>query len=285
MTNPPILLRWPRSPCDYARPVIDAFFLPRTGVDTAGHTRWTATAHATGPWDSIHMHAGPPTALLGRCILATPGLPRPGRLGRLAVEILGPVPVGDVDIVTRVVRPGRRIALVEADLRDSNGSVLMAARGWVLRRRYSAPDLPRTPRTPPPPSGSTAPRPPGFGPGYLDAIRWESVEGSFASPGPATVWARPRVDLVAGVPITPLESLLSVADSGNGISAVADPREVLFVNTDLTVHLWRDPVSVRVSMAAVTEIGPTGSGVAHARLGDEEGDVGRSAQMLFIDTR
>ena len=93
------------------------------------------------------------------------------------------------------------------------------------------------------------------------------------------------MDLVAGEPITPLESLLAVADSGNGISAVADPREVLYVNTDLTVHLWREPASVRVSLSATTEIGPTGSGVAHARLGDADGEVGRSAQMLFVDTR
>ena len=40
------------------------------------------------------------------------------QVGRVTFEILRPVPIGPVAVEARVVRPGRRVQLVEASLRD-----------------------------------------------------------------------------------------------------------------------------------------------------------------------
>src|SRR6266516_4040779 len=79
----------------------------------AGHYR--ATAATAGPWDPGSQHGGPPAALLATAIEAcdaVPGL----RLARLTVELLRPVPVGEVVVQAHVLRPGRRVRLIEAQL-------------------------------------------------------------------------------------------------------------------------------------------------------------------------
>lgn len=79
--------------------------------------------------------------------------------------------------------------------------------------------------------------------------------------------------------------MLLVADSGSGLSAVASPRELLFVNTELTVHLTRMPVGDRVWMRSESFLGATGTGLASTILGDDQGGVGTAQQSLFLSPR
>lgn len=60
--------------------------------------------------------------------------------------------------------------------------------------------------------------------GYLTAMEWVFLSGGFAEPGPARVWARPRMPLVEGEDNTPLTRVLLAADSGNGLSTLGNPR-------------------------------------------------------------
>jgi len=73
------------------------------------------------------------------------------------------------------------------------------------------------------------------------------------------------------------------ADSGNGVSIVADPRNVLFINPDLTVHLHRMPVGHWVALRAKSVLHPNGVGLAESGLFDRGGAIGRSLQSLFVD--
>ena len=50
-----------------------------------------------------------------------------------------------------------------------------------------------------------------------------------------------RHPLVAGEPTSPLARVLVAADPGNGVSAALDYRRFVFINTELTVHLLREP--------------------------------------------
>jgi hypothetical protein len=60
--------------------------------------------------------SGPPIALLARALRRHPG--EPGlEIARLTVEILGPIPVAACEIAVRVLRPGRRIELLQGELR------------------------------------------------------------------------------------------------------------------------------------------------------------------------
>ena len=80
----------------------EAFYEP------LGGGRFRSTEHTAGPWDVRSQHAGPPAALLGRALEATD--PREGTLlARVTFEILGPVPVAEVEVESRVARPGRTV--------------------------------------------------------------------------------------------------------------------------------------------------------------------------------
>src|SRR4029079_6688702 len=76
---------------------------------------YLATALTIGPWDKGLQHAGPPAALLLREAENASGIGG-GQTLRLGYDIVAPVPVGPVQVTATVVRPGRRIELVEAVL-------------------------------------------------------------------------------------------------------------------------------------------------------------------------
>src|SRR3954462_3438777 len=80
---------------------------------------YRATALTIGPWDAGLQHAGPPAALLLREGERASGIDG-GQTVRLGFDIFAPVPVGPVRVRADVVRPGRRIELVEGVL-DAGG--------------------------------------------------------------------------------------------------------------------------------------------------------------------
>jgi hypothetical protein len=79
--------------------------------------------------------------------------------------------------------------------------------------------------------------------------------------------------------------VLAVADSGNGVSAVLPIGEWLFINTELTVHVRREPRGEWICLDAATVIGRDGPGLARSTLLDREGVVAHGAQSLFVTRR
>ncbi len=121
--------------------------------------------------------------------------------------------------------------------------------------------------------------------GYLKAIEWRFVSGTFERSGPALVWARQRIPLVAGEDPSPTQRLVVLADSGNGLSRVLDVADWWFINTDLTLHLQRAPAGEWMCVRARTVLGDRGVGVAESLLYDAGGRVGRGAQALLVGPR
>jgi acyl-Coa thioesterase superfamily protein/acyl-CoA thioesterase superfamily protein len=234
-----------------------------------------------GPWDPGAQHAGPPSALIGRALERCE--PREGmRIGRVTIDILGPVPLEPLSVEARVVRPGRSVELLSATLAGPDGD-LMRASAW----RVLAGDMSVDNDDPPPPGpehgGESDFFPTGMDVGYHTAMEYSFIEGGFLERGPATVWMRQRGPLVEGEEPTALERLLVVADVGNGVSAVLDWREHLFINTELTVHLLRPPEGEWIGVDATTRV--DGVGLAESVLYDQRGRVGRGAQTLLVRPR
>lgn len=241
-----------------------------------------------GPWDQAAQHAGPPAALLGR---ALESLPRPDgapmRVGRVTYEVLRPVPIRPLRAEAKVERAGRRVEMLSASLHDGDEEV-MRARGWRLREEPLELPLglvPGPPRHRPEDGESGEFFPTGSAVGYHTAVEYRFVSGRFVEPGPATVWMRSRVTIVAGEEISPLQRVLVVADSGNGVSATLDWQEFLFINVDLTIHLHRYPAGEWVCLDAVTIPEADGIGLADTSLHDERGPLGRAAQTLLVARR
>jgi hypothetical protein len=236
-----------------------------------------------GPWDPDAQHAGPPSALLGRAVEA-PGFV----VGRISIEILRPIPLAPLAVSRRVVRPGRAVELVEARLSEAGGErrEVATATAWRVRRQDGISPAGLDPPPPGPDAGrGVAFFPTGQDVGYHTAMDYSFVEGSFLEPGPAVVWMRMRQPLVAGEEPSPLVRLLTAADSGNGVSAVLDYRRFLFINTDLTVQLVREPEGEWMCLDAVTRVGPDGVGLAESALADERGGIGRATQTLLVRPR
>ena len=236
-----------------------------------------------GPWDPGAQHAGPPSALLGRAVEAEGML-----VGRITIEILRPVPLAAVAVTSRVVRPGRNVELVEAVLAEATGDGRELARATAWRLRID-PTV-AVPDPEPPPPGPDAGREAPFFPtgqtvGYHTAMDYRFLSGAFVEPGPAVVWLRMRQPLVAGEAPSPLVRVLVAADSGNGVSAALDYRRFLFINTELTVHLTREPAGEWVCLDAITRPGTLGIGLAEAVLSDGQGRLGRAAQTLLVRER
>jgi hypothetical protein len=256
----------------------EAFFLP------LGDGRWRATGHTTGPWDERFQHGGPPSALLGRAIEQVER--RDDVLvARMTVEILGPIPVDEVHVTARVLRPGRSVELVEATLAAAGRDVARAT-AWRVRRTTAAAVAPPHPAAPPLPDDTATDRGRGdWIDGYLSAVEWRFVRGHFTKPGPATAWTRLLHPLVPDEEPSPLQRVLTVADSGNGISSQLDLRTWHFINPELTVHLHREPVGPWICLDASTTISPGGTGLATSVLSDQQGPVAVGAQSLLVAPR
>jgi hypothetical protein len=248
---------------------------------------YLATELTRGPWDPGAQHAGPPAALLGREFDLLPEADD-FQVCRITFEILRPIPIGPVEVEARIVRPGRRVQMLEADLRV-DGEVLMMARAWRLR---TAPiDLPAEAVAIPP--GPSLPREPGpstFLPsghdvGYHSAMELRFASGAFTELGPAVAWLRMRHPLVGDEEPTPLQRTLIAADVGNGISAAVDFRRFVFVNVDLTVQLERLPAGEWVCLDAITLPRDRGNATAESVLSDESGRLGRALQTLLVAER
>ncbi|GAA4430204.1 thioesterase family protein [Actinokineospora soli] len=255
-----------------------AFYVP------LGGGRFRSTGHTAGPWTAESQHVGPPTALMARALEALPGSAGMA-IGRVTVEILGPVPVADVAVSAEVVRPGRSVELLRAELTAGDRVVATCAAWRMLVSDTTSVRTPDGAPLAPPSRGTPTGRPDGWGPGYLDALEWRALAGDIGTPGPATIWARQREDLVEGETPTGLQRLLVLADSGNGVSAVLDPRRWYFINTELTVHIHRPLAGEWVGMAAHTVIGTQGTGAAHTVLYDVDGPVARGTQALLVRPR
>jgi acyl-Coa thioesterase superfamily protein/acyl-CoA thioesterase superfamily protein len=250
--------------------------------------RFASGEGTRGPWDPGSQHAGPPAALLARALERCE--PRPAaQVARVTVEILRPVPIAPLSASARVARPGRSVELLEGTLSGQDGTPLMRATAW--RVRTTALDLPAETAAPdPPPPGPDHGRdepffPTGQATGYHTAMEYRFVRGAFREPGPAMVWMRMRGALVAGEEPTPLQRVMTAADSGNGVSAALDWREFVFVNTDLTVHLVRPAQGEWVGLESVTTPLASGVGLTDTALWDVDGRIGRAAQTLLVAAR
>jgi hypothetical protein len=247
--------------------------------------RFLATSATVGPWGPHLSHGSPPAALLVRTI--EQAHPRGDvRLARVAFDFLGPVAVGEVTVTTEIARPGARIELSRARL-ATGGKVAMEATAWRIAvspgRAPEVADRRDAPKLPGPQSQALFSDVQSFG--YGEALEWRFVEGSFDVVGPATVYSRPQIPLIAGEALSPLGRLLLMVDSANGISAELHPSRFTFVPVELTVSVRRYPRTEWVGMRARTTIDSDGIGLTHAELFDEAGYLGTALQTLFVAPR
>jgi hypothetical protein len=264
--------------------LLSSFFAP---LDPDSGT-WEATAACAGPWSEQMQHGGPPSALLVRQAEIEARATRDDLASyRVAVDFLGPVPVGPVEVRARVVRSGRTVVLVDSEL-SAAGRTCLHSRTWLIRTGAEpTPAVPGDDPAVPGPVETAAVATWDFP--YALHMEWRPVVGGGYDPGPASVWGRPRVPLVAPDvdprPMTGLQRAALLGDSGSGVSSELVWAEWSFLNIALDLHLLRQPVSEWLMLDARTRLGSDGTGLASSTLRDEAGVVGTGNQTLVISPR
>jgi hypothetical protein len=66
---------------------------------------------------------------------------------------------------------------------------------------------------------------------------------------------------------------------------VVDFEKYIYINTELTVHMFRMPEGEWVCLDAITRVDGSGVGLAQSILWDERGRFGAGAQSLLIAPR
>lgn len=253
---------------------VDAFYLP------AGPDTYEPTEAAQGPWDTGYQHGGPPTALIAAAVATREddGM----RVTRITAEFLRPVPMLPLTVSVQPLRQGRKVQLFDASL-SHDGIPFVLARVW-LHATVDEPGQRVTDSEPPPalpaPVGDSSPWD-WFG--YGRALEWRPTAGQPGlGEGPAAVWARMRVPLVAGRTPTGLDPLLVLADSTNGVSLELPVTRWLSTPTSVTVTVLRAPVGGWVHLDARTRLAGDGVGLAHGMLSDPDGLVATASQPLYV---
>lgn len=211
-----------------------------------------------------------------------------GRLVRVVVELLRPVPMAGFRVQAEVRRPGRSAIATEAEIFDEDR---VYARAFGLHLRVlDEMDLPTAPvdvpdfsrAVPGPfPIDVTTHGLPGFTTSM--EVRYDPDE-SQGEGGPTTVWMR-TVPLLADEEPSGLQRLCPLADSGNGISYNAYLDRVSFINPDLVIAVHREPVGEWLCSRVRSHWQSDGIGMSDAEIFDVEGHVGRAVQTILIEPR
>jgi acyl-coenzyme A thioesterase PaaI-like protein len=246
--------------------------------------RFMATDLALGPWAPGALHGGAPAALLAHGFLAAAPSAQM-RPARITYEFVRPVPLGPLRVRIEVVRPGRRITLLDGFLIDPEGVEVARARALLMVEAEAGAGTVSPPPFPGPEAAAENDWPqerPMFATHAMD-IRF--VEGRFREIGPATAWFRLRQPLIGGEPMSGLERLVAAADFGNGIASVLSWDEHTFINPDLTVYVEREPVGEWVALQSQMRVTQGSVAMAESVLWDERGRIGHAIQALLVGPR
>ncbi|MET1043503.1 MAG: thioesterase family protein [Microbacteriaceae bacterium] len=246
-----------------------------------GNGRFESTHHAQGAWNPHEQHMAPVSGILAYCLEQFQ--PRPElRMARISFDILGLIPDGVFEVRTTMLRPGRTIELVQAEL-ISDGRAAVRATAWRLQHSDTSAVTAIEDERMSGPDESVEPLDLSEWPGgYIRSIDVRPALGH--ATGRGRVWLRTAHPLVAGAPVSSVARLIGLIDTSNGIASRVTPGagNYLFPNVDLQVHLYREPTGEWLGLANSVSFGPDGIGLTSTVLHDASGPVGRAEQILTI---
>jgi hypothetical protein len=235
------------------------------------------TSMAQGPWGSS-ISGNFIGGLLGHAIEAAVDDPdlQPARL---TVDLLRPAAMEPVRVRTSVVRQGRRLTLVDAEVTQSDAVVSRASAvllrkgeqpaGTVWTSPVVMPPLPPDVEMPPdsvPLMVLAYGRQPGIAGANFDLTQWQHD-------GPKFVWLRDIKPLIDGAPMT---AFIRAAMAGDVASSLTHygTEGLSFINADFTLTLSRLPEGPDIGLVALTHSSHAGVATGTAALFDHHGQIG-----------
>ncbi|MDW3217037.1 MAG: thioesterase family protein [Acidimicrobiales bacterium] len=243
-----------------------------------------------GPWSPDAQHGSAAAATLAWAIEQVE-LPVPMRPARFTVDLLSPVPLTPLRWETRIVKAGKRIAVVDAALYDGDRVATRASA--LLMRSEATIDLPadanqpaepsQPPREPLPEDDFAIDRAGWEPPGFAFAMDYQRTAGGIGSGAPASIWMRLRTRVVQGEDATPFQWLAAAADMGSQLGGFLPYGEYRTINADITAHVTRLPRSPWIGMDGVHRVAPDAIGQTTATMFDEDGFLATMQSSVHID--
>lgn len=239
--------------------------------------RFVPTALANGPWGATisgHVTGG----LLGHVIDelgGDPGL----QPARLTVDLLRPAAMSPMWARTEVVRNGKRLKLVHAELLQGDAVVARASALFLRRGEPPEGDVwSGAVEMPPPPTEPGNPLEGGsmmvwtYGRSSADAGPGNDLT-EWAHDGPKFVWVRESNPVVAGHPLTAFTRAAMAGDVASSLTHYGTAG-LKYINADYTLTLSRLPDGSDIGLAALTQSSAAGVAVGSAALFDRNGPIG-----------
>lgn len=258
------------------------------------------TTHTGSPWSGDAQHGAPVSmlvhAIAGRAVGDERRAPT-----RHTVELLRPVPRRRLEASAAIRRSGRRLSTVDVELWDPERNALVVAGRVVWATPSDGPTVVDDRQPALPTVADAAASETDFigaafrdhlPPGFHRSLRMRST----LRPTPV-IWLRSSLaGLESGSAFSPAQRFVGLGDMATVMAtrlrAAAtgiDPSEadlgMRLVNTDLTVHLVRQPVGEWVGFCDPHLLVADGVGTASVALLDDLGPVGRSTHTVVSSGR
>jgi acyl-coenzyme A thioesterase PaaI-like protein len=258
-----------------------AFF--RTDGDT-----FVPTPNARGPWGQT-VSGNYVGGLLGHIVDRDQSADADLQPTRFTVDLLRPVPMAPLTGQSRVIRRGRRLTLVDAELRHDDALVARASALFLRRGVQPEDDAWTTPVSMPP----VPPEPAdtdgralllwvfGGGSGDGDPVPSSDLSG-WQHDGPKSVWLRDIAPLVDGVALTPFVRIAIAGDYASSLTNFGSTG-LPFINADYSVSLTRLPDGPHIGLSALTHHSDDGIATGTAALFDRQGQIGTATASALAN--
>src|SRR5690625_358107 len=242
---------------------------------------YRATQHTSGAWNEGDQHIAPVLGLLTHLMESDVGQrhTQPMVMTRVSFDIYGTMPITEMEYEIHVLRPGRTIELVEANL-SCQGRQIVRSRAWFLAQSDTY-EYAGSAFEPIPPISQHHPWTPAnaWQGGALAALKCSRL---LHAPGRGTFWLCTDIGLIDDAATSPLANAVGLFDFANGMVARANPNDVVFPNVELTAHLLREPIDGPIGFDTRVSFTDHGIGLTHSVLHDEAGPLGSLAQSLTV---
>ncbi|MFC3172745.1 thioesterase family protein [Novosphingobium bradum] len=230
------------------------------------------TSQAKGPWKAGTLHGRVIIGVLAAEIERLHGDPD-FLPARLTVDMHRAPAMAPLQVVTRVVRDGARIRVVDAEL-ISEGKNCGRATCQFLRRSAN----PETERWHGPVWNAALPKvlpPCGAGPETMHGL-WEMrwAEGRMAEAGQRRAWMRELRETIGGEPLSPFMRVAAGVDYVSPMANYGPGPGFGFINSDVTMYLHRLPVGEWIGYETLAHEATDGVGIGHCNLYDRDGRIG-----------
>ena len=238
------------------------------------------TRASVGPWDANSLH--------GRVIIGLLGAELERRHGstdylpaRLTVDMYKLPDLSPVEIVTRVVKDGYRIKVIDAEF-ISGGVSAGRATCQLLRKTENAPgQVWQRPHWGAPPPLEVSP-PEDRPMGGMWAMR--PITGTMRGTGPRTIWMSEVRELIEGEALTPFARVALTADFASPFANASD-QGLGYINTDVTLYLHRLPVGEWIGFESLAHGATDGVAIGDCLVHDEDGHIGFASCTALAQKR